>query len=155
MFPGYNCLTWLVLILPAWSQHDQSWLGQHKCWWFLLGFLLRHISSPSQQRWRCSCNVTFASSLWHIPMQTSQMLLITNFTYPSVTTSSGTMVCSNWHIALITQLLFCQCPTSLFNSLFVKNSAIVHVMLSTTNVRRKRRRNIFLKTITVLQLLVF
>ena len=59
--------------------------------------------------------------------------MFTNFTYPSVTTSSGVMVCSNWHTP-ITQLLFCQCPTSLFNSLFVENGAIVHVMLSTTIV---------------------
>ena len=44
------------------------------------------------------------------------------------------MVCSNWHITPITQLLFCQCPTSLFNSLFVENGAIVYVMLSTTIV---------------------
>ena len=51
------------------------------------------------------------------------------FLYPSVTLRSGVMVSSNWHKTPITQLLFCQCPTSLFNSLFVENGVIIHIML--------------------------
>ena len=79
-----------------------------------------------------SCtNVTSASSLWDILMQTIWMLLVRNFTYLSATTGSGIMLYSNWHIPPITWLL-CQCPTSLFNSLFNEDGAIVHVMFFTT-----------------------
>ena len=67
-------------------------------------------------------------------MQTSWVLLVTNFTDRSATTGTGIMVCSNRHITPITQLFLCQCPTSLFNSLLVENVAIAHVMLSTANV---------------------
>ena len=68
-------------------------------------------------------------------MPSSWMILVINFTYP-VTTGSGIMFCSNWHITPTAQAQFLlnQCPMSFFNSLFVENGTIAHVMLSTTNV---------------------